>query len=186
MKTISFVTGNSYKFEVAQKCLKGTDIDIVQEKLETPEIQSTEVEEIASYSAKWAANKLGKSVVISDAGWYIEALNGFPGPFVKYINHWLSTDDLLRIMSGKENRKVMVKDCLAYCEPGKEPVIFVSESFGTLTTYPIKKVGASSIDALFLPEGFAEGTKEISWEDMLAFWAKSSNNWRKIVTHLSK
>lgn len=45
MKQIHFVTGNSYKFQVAQKALEGTGIDLVQEILDTPEIQSTSVEE---------------------------------------------------------------------------------------------------------------------------------------------
>ena len=99
MKTIVFVTGNPYKFEVAQKSFENSDINIVQQEIETPEIQSTDVKEIASYSAKWAAEKLGKPVVLTDAGYYIKTLNGFPGPFIKYINKWLTAEDVLKLRS---------------------------------------------------------------------------------------
>jgi len=55
MKQIIFATGNKYKFEVAQKVLENSDIELIQQKVETPEIQSTDVEKIAKYSAKFAA-----------------------------------------------------------------------------------------------------------------------------------
>lgn len=29
---------------------------------------------------------LNQSVVVMDVGYYIEAINGFPGPFIKYLN----------------------------------------------------------------------------------------------------
>src|SRR3989344_556765 len=113
-KEIIFVTGNKYKFRVAQKSLMGSGFKLVQKKLETPEIQSDLVEEVSAFSAKWAANILKKPVVVSDGGCYIEALNGFPGPFIKYINKWLSAGDLLNLMKGKKNRRVFWRDCLAY------------------------------------------------------------------------
>jgi inosine/xanthosine triphosphate pyrophosphatase family protein len=49
-KQITFITGNSYKFDVAKKSLEGTGIELIQQKLDTPEIQSVNVEVIASYS----------------------------------------------------------------------------------------------------------------------------------------
>lgn len=126
-KEIIFVTGNKYKFRVAQKSLVGGGFKPVQKKLETPEIQSDSVEEVSAFSAKWAADILKKSVAVSDGGCYIEALNGFPGPFIKYINKWLSAGDLLNLMKGKKNRRVFWRDCLAYCEPGKKPKTFICD-----------------------------------------------------------
>lgn len=61
-----------------------------------------------------------------DGGCYVEALNGFPGPFIKYINKWLYAQDFLRIMHGKKNRRMVWKTCLTYCEPNKKPAIFES------------------------------------------------------------
>jgi XTP/dITP diphosphohydrolase len=186
-RTIYFVTGNKYKFEIAKKVLGETDINLVQEDLDIPEIQSTKVEKIASFSAKWAAEKLGKSVALTDAGYYIEALNGFPGPFIKYINKWLTSEDLLKLMEGKKNRKVVVKGCLAYCEPGKEPVVFPSKVTGTISEKAIKKdkKGSTPIDEIFIPKGYDRVETEIPKEEMIKFWAKVENYWKKLANYLT-
>ncbi len=112
-KTIIFITGNHYKFQVTKIALKNTKIRLVQKKMDVTEIQDESVEKIAKFSASWAANILKKPVIVSDGGCYIKALNGFPGPFVKYINKWISPKDLLKIMSSKKNRRVVWVGCVA-------------------------------------------------------------------------
>ena len=184
MKQIAYVTGNSLKFNVAKKALENSDIELIQEKLETPEIQSENGEEVAAFSAKWASEKLGKPVIVSDFGVYIEALNGFPGPFIKYINHWLTSEDIIRLMNGKENRKITERDYLAYCEPGTEPVVFVGENFGNITTKlgQIKYRGYT-LDQIFIPDGFDRVQSEIPEEQMIEFW-NSGKVWEKLTQYL--
>ena len=113
MQKVVFITGNEYKYEQAKAALKETDIELIRQKIDTPEIQSTKVEEVAAYSSKWASEKLNLPVVLTDSGYYFEALNGFPGPFIKYVNQWFSAQDFLNLMSGKQNRKVCVTQCLS-------------------------------------------------------------------------
>ena len=188
MKQITFVTGNNYKFEVARKVLENSGIELIQQKIETLEIQSAQVEEIAAYSAKYAAEKLGKPVVLTDAGYYIEALNGFPGPFIKYINQWLTPEDLLKLMKGKKNRQIIVKACLAYCEPGKEPITFTNEVVGTIADKAVKtdKEGATSINEIFIPEGYDKVESEIPREEMVEFWGRVESCWKELATTLLK
>ena len=83
MKPIFSITGNAHKFQIAQGTLVGAGIELIQKELETPEIQSTSIEEIASFSAKWASDLLKEPVIVSDAGYHIEALNGFPRAIYK-------------------------------------------------------------------------------------------------------
>ena len=188
MKAITVVTSNPYKFQIAQKVLKSKGLKVIQEKLETPEIQSIDVVEIASFSAKWAAGKLGKPVTLTDAGYYIEALNGFPGPFIKYINIWLTSQDLLRLMQGEKNRKVVIRACLAYCEPGKEPITFLSEVTGTISKKAVKtdKKSNTSINEIFIPEGYSKVETEIPRKEMVKFWAKVETYWGKLADYLAK
>jgi non-canonical purine NTP pyrophosphatase (RdgB/HAM1 family) len=184
MKQITYVTGNSYKFNVAKEFFKDTNIELIQHDIETPEIQSTDVREIASFSAKWAAKELNRPVIVTDGGFYILALKGFPGPFIKYINKWLSDDDILRLMDGVEDRSIEVRECIAYCEPEKEPVTFHSILKGSIAK--IKgKPGKTSINSLFIPDGFDRTESEISENEMIEFW-KGFDYWEKLKNELTK
>jgi len=183
MKSIFFITGNAYKFQIAQEALSDAGTELIQKELETPEIQSTSIEEIASFSVKWASDLLKEPVIVSDAGYYIEALNGFPGPFIKYINEWLNADDILRLMAGKENRKVEVKDCLAYCEPGKKPVLFCDFARGRIANKKGSK-GNTSINEIFIPEGEDRTESDIPWDEMKEFWAKNLKHYKALGEYL--
>lgn len=187
MKQVIFVTGNKYKFEIAQKALKGTEVELIQQKIETPEIQSIDVKEIASFSARYAAEKLGKPVALTDAGWYITALNGFPGPFVKFINQWLTSEEILKLMEGKKDRSVTIKGCLAYCEPNGELITFSSQVIGSLSGKAIKtdKEENTPINELFIPEGYnGRVESEIPKEEMIEYWARVENYWEELAGYL--
>ena len=188
-KKIIFVTGNVYKFQVAEKTIQGGNIKLIQKKLETPEIQSESVEEVAAFSAMWAADVFKKPVVVSDGGCYIETLKGFPGPFIKYINAWLSANDLLVVMKGKKNRKVTWKDCLAYCEPGEKPKTFVCYFEGTIAQKAGKVIFRKEygwIDFLFIQTGHSKTLSELPMEEYLGFWSnpKKYDSWERLVKYL--
>jgi len=185
MKPIFFITGNAHKFQIAQKALADAGIELIQKELETPEIQSVSIEEIASFSAEWACDLLKEPVIVSDVGYYIEALNGFPGPFIKYINEWLNADDILRLMAGKENRNVMVKDCLAYCEPSKKPILFCDFAKGYIANKKGSK-GRTSINEIFIPEGYEKTESDIPWDEMKKFWANNLKHYQLLAEYLRK
>ena len=160
--------------------------------MDTPEIQSESVEEIAAFSAKWASDKLNKPVAVSDGGCYIEALNGFPGPFIKYINKWFSAENMLDLMKGKKDRRVVWRDCLAYCEPGKKPKTFVCDFESGMLA---EKSGAQKyrkdygwIDTLFIPKGHTKPLSEWPDDEYLDFWSSPNNydSWQRLVDYLNK
>ncbi len=171
MHNIIFITGNEYKFEQAKAALKDTDVLLTRQKLDTPEIQSTKVEEVAAFSSKWASDKLNLPVVLTDSGYYFEALNGFPGPYIKYINQWFTAQDYLNLMVGKTNRKVVVTQCLSYCEPGKEPINFSGSVEGTIANY-IGSAGEwkTPINQVYIPKGYDKVVEELPFEEMVKHW----------------
>lgn len=130
--TLAFITKNKDKWNIGKNVLSQYGVELIQVSLETPEIQNENVEEIAEYSATFAANNLNAPVIKTDAGYYIEALNGFPGPYVKYINKWLKPSEIIKMMEGKENRKVMIKETIALAYPDGKFEIFNSETFGVI------------------------------------------------------
>lgn len=181
---LTYVTRNDYKFEVAKKSLSVFNIFLTQRKIDTPEIQDEEVVKVASFSAEWASNILDRAVILTDAGFYINTLNGFPGPFIKYINRYLSADDLLQLMQNRGDRKVVVKECLAYATLGCKPITFVSEFNGTIATKK-GKPGVTPISEIFIPEGYGRPESEIPHKEIVDFWGKSKN-WAQLGKFLER
>ena len=84
-----YLTTNPYKIEEANKFFKqkyGFNIEVVNPDFEIVEIQAKTCAEVASFSAKYAADKLGCAVLKSDSGLYIDALGGLPGPYNAYFD----------------------------------------------------------------------------------------------------
>lgn len=151
MKEVTMVTGNKGKWEIANDIFTRKNIKLFQEKIETPEIQAYSVEEVSAYSAQYAAKKINKPVIKSDVGYFIPALNGFPGPFVKYINGMLTSEEILKMMEGKENRTIFLKECLTYATPDGKIKQFVNEEVARVSD---KAYGeGSSFDRIVILDG---------------------------------
>lgn len=187
LREIIFVTNNSYKFQIAKKQLKNSSFKLVQKKLNTPEIQDKSVKKVAEFSARWASNVLNKPVVVSDGGCYIKVLNGFPGPFIKYVNKWLSPKDLIAIMKNEKNRSLEWRSCLTYCEPKGDPISFISIFKGKVSNDIGKNIYREKygwIDSLFVPDGYTKPLSELLDEDYLNFW--KDNSWKRLLSYLKK
>ena len=181
--TISFITGNKGKFEEAQQIFSGSGIELNQQQLDTPEIQSDDTPEIARFSAQFAGSKLNTPLFVMDLGFYIEALNGFPGPFIKFVNKWLSEDQILKLLEGKNNRKAYWITALGLFLPGEEVKIFASKSYGEV---PKKISGNRGYmgDKLFRPLESKLVLSEMSETEYNLFWNNSSC-WQEMITYLS-
>ncbi|MFA5249031.1 MAG: non-canonical purine NTP pyrophosphatase [Candidatus Paceibacterota bacterium] len=180
---IIFITGNKYKFATAKKALADLDLELVRQDMETPEIQSTNVEDVAMYSARWASKSLESPAFLTDCGISLETFKGFPGPFVKYTNQWFSAEDYINLMKGKENRSLEARDCLAFCQPGKEPKLFISVVRGRVAEKCGRK-GMTPIDDIFIPEGCDETLSDMGDEKVIEFWSKNVTYWSDFKKYL--
>lgn len=149
---ITLITGNWAKVAQAKNFLELQGIKVDNVKMDTVEIQADTVEEVAKYSAKWASDKLKANVVKNDTGIMIEGLGGFPAAYTHYVQDTLGMEGVLKLMKGIENRKAKFVQALAYCEYGKEPVVFSSITEGTIATEQSGSHGWSW-DFIFIPEG---------------------------------
>ena len=173
MKTITYVTGNIAKIESAKNALTPLGFEIDNIKMETPEIQANDVEEVSKYSAKWASEKLNKPVLKNDSGLFVNGLKGFPGVYTKYSEETIDVDGLLKLMGGLEDRTAYFKESIAYCEPGEEPVVFVGLTKGRIDT---KKSGTNgwSWDYVFIPEGEEEPLACFEDNKKWSFWSQDA------------
>lgn len=152
MKKIVYVTGNWSKLMSAKNILEPLGIEVENVKMETTEIQADTTEEIAIYSAKEASDKLKCAVLKNDTGLYVEALNGFPGPYTHYVDEKIGEDGLLKLLDGVQNRNACFIEAFAYCEYGKEPVVFKSVTKGKIAREKSGTYGWSW-DFIFIPDG---------------------------------
>lgn len=135
MISLYYITSNGEKITVANKYLNPLGVTVEQKDIEFIEMQSDDIKEIAGYKAKQAFDKLQHPVIVSDVAWYISALNGFPGPFMKQINAWFSEDDILNLMKNKPNRDVIYKDVFCYKDATDEK-FFIGEIKGRVLEEP--------------------------------------------------
>lgn len=180
---ITFITGNSKKVESAQNTLGVFGINVLQEKIETPEIQDTDICKVAEYSAKFAAEKLNKIVIKVDVGFEIEFLNGFPGPFSKFINEWLSPEQILKLLGNSQNRNAKFIDVVAYCEPGKDPISFLAETKGTIATEASGENGWG-LDKIFIPFEHKVTLASLSDPERIKVW--NTDHWINLAHYLIK
>lgn len=184
---VNYVTTNSYKFQNAKKFFDGldsTDFELVQYDLETPEVQEESVEKVAVSSAKWVSSQIGEPAVSMDVGFCINAFNGFPGPFLKYVNNWLQPDDILRLLKGKEDRSAFFIDALAYSTPEGETQVFTVITEGVIIDSEHIEDTDWTIDALFIPKGHTKTLATMDDEEKNSVWTGSA--WSELVSSLSK
>ncbi len=172
MKVI-LVTGNMKKLISARQFLNPYGIDVDNEKMDTIEIQSDSVEEIAMHSAKEASDKLKCSVLKNDTGFFIEALGGFPGPYTHDVMNQIGTEGILKLMKGKTNRTAYYKEAFAYCEYGKEPVVFTCITPGSIAKRKSGKYGLR-IDPIFIPEGHDKTMAHFPDSERFKLWNTSA------------
>jgi non-canonical purine NTP pyrophosphatase (RdgB/HAM1 family) len=105
---IFYVTGNKFKFKKAEETAKNFNLKLIQKSIDIQEIQSDSIEEIAKDKAKKAFRIVKKPLIVSDSGWSIPALNGFPGAYMHYVNNWFTARDFLNLMKNKKDQTIIL------------------------------------------------------------------------------
>lgn len=175
---LTFITSNQEKFRIADSIMKKKGIQLSRQGMELTELQSENLLEIAEYSAAEAFGKLKTAVAVTDVGFYITALRGFPGPFVKYINRYLTADNLLSLMSGIENREMIVKEYLVIIDAQSKKLVYSTQFHGKIAHEPFKSSG-TSFERIFIPDGFSAPIAEASPEIQFDYW-KMGSTWNAV------
>ncbi len=151
-KIAFFVTGNVHKFHEARAVLSEFNISTAMLNLETTEIQADNIDLIAKTSALEAAKKSNMPIFVEDAGLFINALKGFPGPYSSYAYRTLGTQGILKLMKGVSKRNAHFYSSVAFCDSGKSKSLkcFSGKADGKIT---LKERGVKGFgfDPIFKP-----------------------------------
>jgi XTP/dITP diphosphohydrolase len=171
-RVVFFATGNIHKFHEARSILTGLDVAVGMLRLKDTEVQSDSLVEIAQASVLDVFKRCGLPVIVEDAGLFIEALKGFPGPYAAYAYKTLGNRGLLKLMQNVDDRKAQFKSAIAYCDGGScAPVVFEGEAEGEITVDERVGSGKSGFgfDPIFKPDGCSKTFAEMTLEEKNGF-----------------
>lgn len=184
MEKLIYLTTNPNKVNEANEFFRKKydfNIEIVNPDFEILEIQAETCGEVAAFSAEYGANKLGKAVLKSDSGLYIEALGGLPGPYNHYFDKQIGVEKFLELFKNEKNRKARLEHCFAFCEPGKKAIVFSGGGTGTIA-YEARGTRGRWHDRFYIPDGETKTLselREIDYTREATFWGDAKDQFAK-------
>lgn len=122
-------------------------------KIDVPEIQSLDLDEVIIQKAKETYRKIKKPVLVEDVSLEIKSLNGLPGTFIKFFLRKLGTEKTVALIGNKKTDTKVTSAVAIY--DGENLKVFKGIAYGTL----IKKnkgTNGFGFDKVFVPEGYSK------------------------------
>jgi XTP/dITP diphosphohydrolase len=111
--TLRFVTTNPGKVREAREYLADP---VEQLDFDTPEIQDEDLGAVAAHKAREAYRHAGEPVIVDDAGLFVDALDGFPGPYSSYVEDRLGIERVWRLVEPETDHAAAFRGVVAYCD----------------------------------------------------------------------
>jgi len=184
MIKITYLTSNTLKVEYVNRHLVkryGFEVEIKNPDFEILEIQAKSSIDVVKYSARYAVEKLGYPILVSDTSLYVDFLGGLPGPYNAYFDKQIGVEKFLKMMEKADNRKARLEHSFGFCEPNKEPVIFSGGSTGTISKESRGSVGRWH-DLFYVPDGETQTLSQLREKDALyeaKFWGTAIDDFAK-------
>jgi len=160
IKDLTFITGNEHK---AKQMSRYLGFPLAHHKLDLIEIQSLSLEEIIEHKVKQAYDILKVPVIVDDSSIVFDALNGLPGPFIKYFLQSVDPQQMCDMAHALPTQGAVAAAIIGYYD-GKEFKSFLSEVKGKISKQPSGTNGFG-FDAFFIPEGFEKPRGELNDEE---------------------
>eukprot|EP01134_Creolimax_fragrantissima_P005453 CFRG5453T1 len=149
---IVFVTGNAKKLEEVLSILGNSVQNLTSKKIDLPELQG-EPEEISREKCILAAEQIKGPVLIEDTCLCFNALNGLPGPYIKWFLEKTGHEGLNNLLLAYEDKSAYAICNFAFSDgPGHEPIVFSGKIRGSIV--PAQGPTDFGWDAIFQPDGF--------------------------------
>ena len=157
---LPFASKNTHKLIEANIALRDYGVRLVPVDVEKLEIQSEDLEKIVTYAARYAYSKLRKPVVVEDAGLFIYALKGFPGPYSSYVFKTIGIEGILKLLEGLHDRSARFVSVVALAINENDIIVFRGEVEGSIVLRPRGSEGFG-FDPIFMPQGQGETFAEM-------------------------
>lgn len=137
---ITFVTGNIKKLIEVRQILgisveaqdSSLPFSMDHHKLDLPELQGDTID-IAKQKCRLAAAKVGGAVITEDTSLCFNALQGLPGPYIKWFLDRCGHEGLNKMLDGYDDRSGYAQTVVCFCAgPGKDVAVFDGRTNGKI------------------------------------------------------
>jgi inosine triphosphate pyrophosphatase len=157
------VTGNANKARELGDIL---NLDITNEKVDLPELQSLNLSEVVEAKARAAYEVIKQPVLVDDVALTFTALRneqgvGLPGPFIKFFLEALGPSGIADLVHKYEDHSALAQAALGYFD-GTTFTLFIGEEMGEI----VEPRGGSGFgwDSMFQPQGYEQTYAEMTDE----------------------
>lgn len=146
-----FITGNAGKFREVQGKIQNLEMLPIKD---LPEIQSLDIREIIEYKLRAAVKELNGDyiAIVEDTGLYLNAMNGFPGPLIKFLLKTIGNEGIYKICSSLGNFDAVAITAFGLYNSEKESIEFFEGKMEGKITSP-KGTHGFGWDPIFIPTG---------------------------------
>ncbi len=153
-----FVTGNQNKLREAKQILG----DVESISVDLPEIQSLDSHEIIKQKLQETYHLQHSPIFCDDVSFEIKALNGFPGPLIKWLIRSIPLEEITKWVHQYSDHSVVVKSVIGFKD--KDRIEFIEGIVKGKIVEPRGENGFG-FDSIFLPEGSDKTFAEMAPEE---------------------
>ena len=178
LSELFFASSNEHKFQEAERILANLGMQINLFKTTLEEIQSNNLNDIAEKKAIYAYDLIQKPVIIEDDGLFINALDGFPGPYSSYVYDTIGNKGIMNLLENSQVRDAKFVSIIAYCDSDCVVKLFESSIPGKISS--IIEKGGWGYDPIFIPDGESKTYANVSDKDKFSHRSaslKKFSNW---------
>ncbi|CAA6662584.1 unnamed protein product [Spirodela intermedia] len=183
LRPVTFVTGNAKKLEEVRAIL-GDSIPFRSLKLDLPELQG-EPDEISKEKARLAAIQVNGPVLVEDTCLCFNALNGLPGPYIKWFLEKTGHEGLNNILKAYEDKSAYAMCIFSLAlGPTTEPMSFCGK------THSITDAGVFFF--FFREDRSSPGATDFGWDPIFQpdghdqTYAEMAKDEKNRISHRSK
>ncbi len=145
-----FITGNLNKVAYLSKML---NIELEHHKIDLDEIQSVDPKKVIEHKVYQAYEMMKKPVLVEDTSLSFTALDGLPGPFIKFfVEAHQGLEHMCRMLDGFSDRSAYGSVIYGYYD-GRTLRFFEGKLNGQIASHP-RGEGGYGWDKIFEPEGY--------------------------------
>ncbi len=155
-----FITGNKGKLEEAQAILG--DVRLEQFDVDLPEIQEIDARAVVKAKLAAALEHHEGPFIVDDVSVRCEALNGLPGPMIKWFLKSFSLEEIHDLLKKLDNTNVEVSLLIGYARDRDDIHFFEGVVRGKIVAPRGESFGW---DPIFLPDGSDKTYGEMNGEE---------------------